>query len=178
MSMKTKIMTPIIGVGILLGTPTDSNASEEIVGKAADYEIVIQTDPDDQSSIAQLKKDGEILRTSEDIFDLVTVAPTNVKKSLLNQIVNSEITKEGGVERYQRLVDENLRKYGNDFFNYMSGEIKRAYEEQGVRLTLPTNEMTNQPNTKKESRVSSREPEDEIKGQSDIGNTSTSMEWE
>lgn len=174
MNMKTKLITPIVGVGILLSHPT--YGSEELVGRAKNFEIVIKTESDGQSSIAQLKENGNIIKSSEDLFELVSFSPSEVKKDLLDQIVLKEIQKAGGPIRYQQLVNGNISKYGKDFYNYVSPNAREAFLEKGIYLSGR--------NIEGESALEKRESLEQEGRTSSNGETSqkpdptTSMEWE
>ena len=93
---------------------------------------------EDQSGIALLGKVNsqgqvEIIAQSEDIVpEIAKLVPAREALELATQLAKGEIEKMGGVEKAQASIDANARKYGIDFYNYLTPLSVAAFKANGV----------------------------------------------
>ncbi len=59
--------------------------------------------------------------------------------ALIKQMVDSEIRESGGREKAQKQINEHIKKFGKDFYNYLTPLYIRAYASNGITIPYKYN---------------------------------------
>ena len=80
-------------------------------------------------------KGNKRIDCSEDSFFLLKQCEDKaMRQALMREYARKEISEAGGVEEFQKGIDENIKRHGKDFYDYMDSEAKRFYTEAGLRF--------------------------------------------
>ena len=114
--------------------------NDQIVAQAGEYIVIIRIE--DQSGIAILGKlndvgKTEIVARSEDIVSQIEkLVPPMEALQLATQIVKREISRQGGTGKAQEIINANAKKFGSQFYNYLTPLSINAYKTNGVIIPI------------------------------------------
>jgi len=117
-----------------------AGAKDEIWAKAGAYSVVIHVE--DDSGIALLCKVDrhgrpKIIASDEDIVPKIEkLVPSKEAFQLADQMAKREISANGGAKKMQASTEAYVKKYGADFYNYLTPLSIAAYRKNGV--VIPT----------------------------------------
>jgi len=104
--------------------------------------LVVSISDGDTASRFLIKRDEEgremVIANDQDIEKYIEkLTASKVAYHLIDQLVKKEIKEDGGARKVQADVDEEEKKGGKEFYNYMSPLTIRIYGENGVHIPMP-----------------------------------------
>lgn len=108
---------------------------EEVYVQAGEYKLVTITSEDGQMGGSCLYKRDKRIDCNEDTFALLKQCDDrSARETLMREFARREIREAGGVEKYQKGIDANIKRFGADFYGYLEPEAKKFYTDEGLRF--------------------------------------------
>lgn len=109
------------------------NDIERVLAESRRYQLVLRTTSDGQGGVVVLTEEGRLIDSSEDIFYLISKCPDEEdRKTLLSEYVGADILSHGGADAYQQLINENLKRFGDGFYSFLSKSAVSEYQRRGI----------------------------------------------